>query len=114
MSNEQAEKERIQRMLEKRIQSQYGGTSSKLKYNTGLKSKHHITRNTKALPGFGDLPRSAKGATFGGILGLFAAVLVYYFVYNNFSQDFLAMIISFVTFLMLAVIGFILGRVTEQ
>lgn len=114
MSNDQAEKERIQRMLEKRIQSQYGGTASKLKYNTGLKSKHKMTRNTKALPGFGDLPRSGKGAVFGGVLGLVVCVIVYYLVSNAFNQSFLAMLIGFIVFLIMSAVGFILGKATEQ
>lgn len=114
MSDEQAEKERIQRILEKRIQSQYGGTASKLKYNTGLKSKHHMTRNTKALPGFGDLPRSAKGAIMGGIAGLVVCVIVYNLVNNVLNQNLLAMLVGFLVFLIMSIVGFILGKVIEQ
>lgn len=113
-SSEQAEKERIQRILDQRIQSQYGGTARKLKYNAGLQAKHKMTRNTQALPGWRDLPERAQGAIIGGGLGLGLSIPLFGLIDAALQIPLLAAMVALLVIIILAGVGFILGKVIEK
>jgi hypothetical protein len=111
--------DRMNQVIQNRLKSNYGGTSAKLKYNAGLKSKHKMTRNPNALPGWRDLETRYKGAFIGAGLGAAAAALIYTalrrteFVANLPGGELLLLCICVLLLVMLTGAGFVLGKTSE-
>ncbi|MCU0513606.1 MAG: hypothetical protein MUE40_13685 [Anaerolineae bacterium] len=114
------EDDRMNQIIQARLKSTYGGTASKLKYNTGLKGRHRLTRNTKALPGWRDLDGRYKGLFLGLAAGILLGIPAYlllsraaFVVAMGTGGALLAALTLLLLVIVLAGVGFILGRVTE-
>jgi hypothetical protein len=120
---ERAEKDRMERILKQRIDAQFGGTAGKVKYNQGLKGKHKMTRNTKAMPAWRDLQGRHQGAFIGVLFGVFVGILAtavlrqadwLVTLVGAAAAAWIPFLIGVLLLVMLGMLGFVLGRVTEK
>jgi hypothetical protein len=120
---ERAEKDRMERILKQRIDAQFGGTAGKVKFNQGLKGKHKMTRNTKALPAWGDLQGRHQGAFLGILVGVLAGIMItlalrdaewFIKLVGETAAEWLPFILGVLVVMMMGGMGFVLGRATEK
>lgn len=102
----ESDKERMQRIIEQRTKLAYSGTSSKLRYNQGLKGKHQSKKGF-----FIPNPRDLHPRTQGWVAGVLIALIFSFVAHQVIANGIIALAVSLIMILFGGVVGYVIGGI---